>query len=91
MRRRSRIWIYKIIWVLFIDQKWSFRIIVYDTNPHLTVVEADICAHEKIDLLFVGVDWVFHMAALVDILSSIQKLGVSAYMRRGCDLSVWSL
>ena len=32
-------------------------------DPHLTIVEADICDHDKIAPLFEGVDWVFHMAA----------------------------
>ena len=42
-------------------------------NERLTIVEADICDYEKIAPLFFGVDWVFHMAALADIVPSIQK------------------
>ena len=52
-------------------------------NPHLTIVEADICDYEKIAPLFSGVDWVFHMAALADIVPSIQKPG--AYFRSNVD------
>ena len=42
-------------------------------NAHLTIVEADICEYETIAPLFEGTDWVFHMAALADIVPSIQK------------------
>ncbi len=42
-------------------------------NKMLTVIEADICDHGTIAPLFMGVDWVFHMAALADIVPSIQK------------------
>lgn len=42
-------------------------------EPRLTIVEADICDQEKIAPLFKGVDWVFHMAALADIVPSIQR------------------
>ena len=42
-------------------------------NPHLTVLEADICDREKVAPLFDGVDWVFHFAALADIVPSIQR------------------
>jgi len=42
-------------------------------NPKLTVVEADICDHTRIAPYFAGVDWVFHMAALADIVPSIQR------------------
>ncbi|MBR5163717.1 MAG: SDR family oxidoreductase [Schwartzia sp.] len=41
-------------------------------EPRLRIVEADICNHEMIKPLFAGVDWVFHMAALADIVPSIQ-------------------
>lgn len=44
----------------------------HEGNSHLRIVEADICDHEKIKTLFEGVDWVFHMAALADIVPSIQ-------------------
>ena len=42
-------------------------------NKNLSIVEADICDHGKIAPLFRGVDWVFHMAALADIVPSIQR------------------
>ncbi|MBE6101888.1 MAG: SDR family oxidoreductase [Selenomonas ruminantium] len=42
-------------------------------EANLTVVQADICDYEKISHLFEGVDWVFHMAALADIVPSIQR------------------
>ena len=43
------------------------------SNGSLHIVEGDICDYEKISPLFIGVDWVFHMAALADIVPSIQK------------------
>lgn len=42
-------------------------------NPHLEITQGDICDSEKITSLFEGVDWVFHMAALADIVPSIQR------------------
>ncbi|WP_196602431.1 SDR family oxidoreductase [Pectinatus frisingensis] len=42
-------------------------------NKNLQIVETDICNYEKIAPLFKEVDWVFHMAALADIVPSIQK------------------
>ena len=39
----------------------------------LTIVQADICDYKKIVHFFKGVDWVFHMAALADIVPSIQR------------------
>ena len=44
-------------------------------NDRLSIVEADICDHARIAPLFDGVDWVFHMAALADIVPSIQRPG----------------
>lgn len=41
-------------------------------NPNLKIVQEDICNYDKIEPLFEGVDWVFHMAALADIVPSIQ-------------------
>lgn len=41
-------------------------------NPKLTVHVADISDAEAIEGLFEGVDWVFHLAALADIVPSIQ-------------------
>lgn len=42
-------------------------------NKKLTIIKADICDYENIKSYFLGVDWVFHMAALADIVPSIQK------------------
>jgi UDP-glucose 4-epimerase len=39
----------------------------------LTVVEADIADYDTIEPLFKGVDWVFHMAAMADIVPSIEN------------------
>lgn len=42
-------------------------------NPDLTIVHADIRNREEIESVFDGVDYVFHFAALADIVPSIQK------------------
>ncbi len=42
-------------------------------NAKLKIVQADICDYATIAPLFAGVDWVFHLAALADIVPSIQK------------------
>ena len=42
-------------------------------NPKLTVHEIDINDHATIRPLFEGVEWVFHIAALADIVPSIQQ------------------
>lgn len=42
-------------------------------NNHLAIVSEDICDYDKIVPYFEGVDWVFHMAALADIVPSIQR------------------
>ena len=42
-------------------------------NGRLTVHEADIVDRRRIAPWFEGVDWVFHMAALADIVPSIQQ------------------
>lgn len=41
-------------------------------NPHLHMIQADIADFQMIENLFEGVDWVFHLAALADIVPSIQ-------------------
>jgi UDP-glucose 4-epimerase len=41
-------------------------------NPRLTLAQADVSEHEAIAPRFQGVDWVFHLAALADIVPSIQ-------------------
>lgn len=42
-------------------------------EDRLTIIQEDICNYNKILPLFSGVDWVFHMAALADIVPSIQR------------------
>ncbi len=42
-------------------------------EKRLSIVQEDICNYDKIAPLFAGVDWVFHMAALADIVPSIQR------------------
>lgn len=42
-------------------------------NQKLTVHIADISRYEDIEKYFEGVDWVFHLAALADIVPSIQQ------------------
>lgn len=42
-------------------------------NPNLQVHIADISRFEDIEQYFEGVDWVFHLAALADIVPSIQQ------------------
>ncbi len=43
------------------------------SSPHLEIHEVDIADLETITPLFKGIDWVFHMAALADIVPSIQN------------------
>jgi len=42
-------------------------------NPRLSIHCADISSYSAIEPFFVGVDWVFHLAALADIVPSIQQ------------------
>jgi len=42
-------------------------------TAHLQIIEADVADHATIRPTFDGVDWVFHMAALADIVPSIQR------------------
>ena len=42
-------------------------------NPHLHIYHKDIRSREEIEPVFEGVDYVFHLAALADIVPSIQK------------------
>ncbi|OGR79526.1 MAG: NAD-dependent dehydratase [Elusimicrobia bacterium RIFCSPLOWO2_02_FULL_39_32] len=41
-------------------------------NPNLQIHNADISSFEKIEKFFKGIEWVFHIAALADIVPSIQ-------------------
>jgi UDP-glucose 4-epimerase len=45
----------------------------HKNNTGLNIVKADINEYEKIKQYFNGVDWVFHMAALADIVPSVQN------------------
>ena len=45
----------------------------HEGDARLTVIEADICDAARITPLFSGADWVFHFAALADIVPSIQR------------------
>lgn len=42
-------------------------------NPRLTVHKADVARPTEIRPFFTGIDWVFHLAALADIVPSIQQ------------------
>ena len=42
-------------------------------SPALRVVEADVCDRERIAPEFAGAQWVFHLAALGDIVPSIER------------------
>ena len=42
-------------------------------TKNLRIIEADICSENKIMKYFKDVDWVFHLAALADIVPSIQN------------------
>jgi len=44
-----------------------------ERNPGLTLHRADISVPDDLQPLFAGVDWVFHLAALADIVPSIQE------------------
>ena len=41
-------------------------------NSHLRLHQVDVSQYEKIAPLFQGIDWVFHLAALADIVPSMQ-------------------
>ena len=45
----------------------------HEGNARLTMVEADVADYERIAPHFAGVDWVFHLAALADIVPSIER------------------
>jgi UDP-glucose 4-epimerase len=52
-------------------------------SNRLTIVEADVADRPAVERHFVGVDWVFHLAALADIVPSI--VDPSAYHRSNVD------
>lgn len=49
------------------------NLVHHEGNPKLQITEADICNQKAIASCMEGVDWVFHMAALADIVPSIQR------------------
>ncbi|MGH7775163.1 MAG: SDR family oxidoreductase [Candidatus Binatia bacterium] len=42
-------------------------------HPHLRLVQVDVMDYDAISPYFEGVEWVFHLAALADIVPSIQR------------------
>ena len=52
-------------------------------HPRLQIIEADIIHSTKIAPYFQGIDWVFHLAALADIVPSIQM--PEQYFRSNVD------
>ena len=44
-----------------------------ENNPNLSIIEADVVDTDALMTHFIGADWVFHLAALADIVPSIQK------------------
>src|SRR5213083_1388232 len=45
----------------------------FASHPHLDFHQTDIADFERIRVFFPGVDWVFHIAALADIVPSIRR------------------
>jgi UDP-glucose 4-epimerase len=45
----------------------------FEKHPKLRVITADIVDREQIAPLFTGVDWVFHLAGIADIVPSIER------------------
>ena len=52
-------------------------------HPNLTLIKADVTDFDKISKYFKDVDWVFHLAALADIVPSIQR--PSDYFKSNVD------
>lgn len=42
-------------------------------SPNFKFIELDICNNKRLADVFVGIDWVFHLAALADIVPSIEN------------------
>lgn len=55
----------------------------HEKNKNLTLIEADIQDFKTIQKYFKGIDWVFHIAALADIVPSIQH--PADYFRANVD------
>ena len=45
----------------------------FEKHPKLRVVTADIVDREQIAPAFIGIDWVFHLAGIADIVPSIER------------------
>ena len=45
----------------------------FENHPKLRVVTADIVDREQIAPVFAGIDWVFHLAGIADIVPSIER------------------
>ena len=45
----------------------------YKENKNLNIVKSDVANYDKIEKHFKGIDWVFHLAALADIVPSINN------------------
>lgn len=45
----------------------------FESHPKLRVVTADIVDREQIEPAFSGIDWVFHLAGIADIVPSIER------------------
>lgn len=52
-------------------------------HADLQLVDIDVAGHNKIESYFDGIDWVFHLAALADIVPSIQR--PDQYFRANVD------
>ena len=62
--------------VVILDNLSSGRmanIAVFEKHPKLRVVTADIVDREQITPAFMGIDWVFHLAGIADIVPSIER------------------
>jgi UDP-glucose 4-epimerase len=45
----------------------------FEKHPKLRMVNADITDREQIAAIFTGIDWVFHLAGIADIVPSIER------------------
>ena len=45
----------------------------FKNHPKLSVVTADIVNRDQIGAAFIGMDWVFHLAGIADIVPSIER------------------
>jgi UDP-glucose 4-epimerase len=49
------------------------NIVTFESHPKLRVVTADITDRQEIAPVFVGIEWVFHLAGIADIVPSIER------------------